>query len=95
MQITDGDVLETIKVNKENANVYFIKNYIKGVMLVICGTMQLVNLSNAEKYYTYTLTYAPATTLMPVFITLNLHSGQEKSTVDSCHSTPNILTDIT
>ena len=56
--------------------------------------MQLVNLSNAEKYYTYTLTSAPATTLMPVFITLNLHPGQEKSTVNSsCHAIPNFLTD--
>ena len=56
--------------------------------------MQLVNLSNAGKYYTYTLTCAPATTLTPVFTTLNLQPGQEKSTVNSCHSIPKILTDI-
>ena len=57
--------------------------------------MQLVNVSNPGKYYTYTLTCAPATTLTPVFITLNLHPGQEKPTVNSsCHAIPNILTDI-
>ena len=64
-------------------------------ILVICGTMQLVNLSIAEKYYNYTLTSAPGTTLMCVFITLNLYPGQEKSTVNSsCHAIPNFLTDI-
>ena len=57
--------------------------------------MQLVNLSNAGKYYTYILTCAPATTLMPVFITLDLHPGQEKSTVNSiCLAIPKIFIDI-
>ena len=51
--------------------------------------MQLVNLSKAGKYYTYTLISAPATTLVPVFITSNLHPGQEKSTVNSIfHAIP-------
>ena len=46
-----------------------LQNY--GIILVICDIMQLVNPSNTENKKP--ITGFPATTLMDVFITLNLY----------------------